>query len=134
MVRPLLAGAFAAAGLVVLVIGCGSGTEAQTNSTGSTPSTSSTGGTTDPGTTTPTVAVDFDKDVKPVVENYCTPCHTGPDPKGGIDVTKLTSSDSATFAKMARMVDGGKMPPRNGKPLPADVKTKLVSDLKSLSG
>ncbi|MBS1712809.1 MAG: hypothetical protein JST30_00580 [Armatimonadetes bacterium] len=93
-----------------------------------------TGGTTGGGTTT---AVDFEKDVKPVVTEYCATCHGGEKPAGGIDATKIATNDDAkgagpTFAKMADEVEGGKMPPPKGKPLPADVKAKLVADLRAL--
>lgn len=122
----------AAFAVLTFAIGCSSGGDAAKD-----PDTSKSVAnepTKSEGTTT---TVDFVKDVKPTMESYCAPCHLG-EGKKGITLDEFQTNEQATAnkGKLARMlaeVEAGKMPPPNGKPLPEDVKTKLVADMKSLS-
>jgi hypothetical protein len=79
-------------------------------------------------------AVDFEKDLKPALTTYCTPCHAGTEPKKGIDVTKLTAADKDKFGKIASEIEGGKMPPKDAKQPSEDEKKKVVDGLKALAG
>lgn len=81
--------------------------------------------------------IDFEMEIKPVLQSYCMPCHGGAG-KGGVSLDALATNDQASantgiLAKMAGAVEGGKMPPPDGKPIPEDVKTKLIADLKTAS-
>ena len=123
-----------AIGTMVFLAGCAKQPESTTTTENSSPSTSSETPKTDAPKTDAgsTTAVDFEKSVKPVLVEYCAQCHSGPTPKKGLDVTKLTGTEKPNFNHMASEVEEGKMPPPNAKQLPADVKTKLSADLKAL--
>ncbi len=115
-----------------MVSGCSSSSSSPSDGS-STPNTTTS---TAPGNGS-TTTVDFVKDVQPVIQEYCVGCHSGGNPAGGVDMSILKTNDDAKankamLSKMEIMVEGGKMPPRRGKPLPDDVKTKLIGQLKSL--
>ena len=82
--------------------------------------------------------LDFVANVRPTLEAYCLPCHGGAG-KGGVSLDALTTNEAAAanavvFREMAEEIEAGKMPPKDAKPLPDDVKAKLVADLKTLGG
>ena len=75
---------------------------------------------------------DFDKDVVPVLAARCLECHSGADPKGGLDLTRkdavLGAKGSVTPGKpdaseLWKKVAADEMPPK--KPLPAAEKAIL---------
>lgn len=77
-------------------------------------------------------ASDFDKDVVPVLAARCLDCHSGADPKGGLDLTRkdsvLGAKGSVTPGKpdaseLWKKVAADEMPPK--KPLSADEKAIL---------
>ncbi|HRF59610.1 MAG TPA: hypothetical protein PLH94_06800 [Fimbriimonadaceae bacterium] len=81
--------------------------------------------------------IDFETEIKPVLQTYCMPCHGGAG-KGGVSLDALATNDQAAansgiLQKMAGAIEGGKMPPATGKPIPDDVKAKLIADLKAAS-
>ena len=137
---------FALASLALIVAGCSGGAEGtkapgnpevdMKSPIGADGGTSGApeGGTTGGGAT---ATVEFERDVKPVITEYCVTCHSGPKPADDIDMSKLLTNDDAKaaagmFAKMAQVVESGKMPPAKGKPLPDDVKAKLIANLHTL--
>lgn len=114
-------------GVALLALGCAKPDESADS--GSKPSGDGGGKT--------AMKVDFEKEIKPVLQSYCMPCHGGAG-KGGVSLDVLaTNADAAAnsgiLSKMAGQVEAGKMPPPNGKPIPDEVKTKLIADLKAAS-
>src|SRR5207248_7657685 len=68
------------------------------------------------------VQLDFAKDVVPFLKEYCTGCHGGPKPKGGLDLTKFKDADTAgqhkhIWDKVVTNLRTGEMPP-SGRPKP----------------
>jgi hypothetical protein len=57
---------------------------------------------------------DFDREVAPVLAALCLDCHSGPKPKGDLDLSRKAGVDAAEVWKR---VEAGEMPPK--KPLPA---------------
>ncbi|MBA4064446.1 MAG: hypothetical protein C0501_12180 [Isosphaera sp.] len=57
---------------------------------------------------------DFDREVAPVLAARCLDCHSGPKPKGDLDLSRKAGVDPA---EVWRRVEAGEMPPK--KPLPA---------------
>ena len=115
--------------LAVFVTGCATQPEPTLTPSDKPPITPKLDANDKTGAMTP---VDFAKDVKPHIDAYCLPCHAGPKPKGDVDMTKLTGTEKETFAKMAKMVEEGKMPPEKGKPIPEAEKAKVIADFKAL--
>ncbi len=73
-------------------------------------------------------APDFDKDVVPVLAARCLDCHSGADPKGGLDLTRKESARAAVGEKLDtselwKKVAADEMPPK--KPLSAEEKAVL---------
>src|SRR5947209_7727770 len=74
----------------------------------------------------------FDKNVAPLFARHCLDCHSGPKPRGGLDLAShaaaLTGGKSgkaivpgnAQASLLWKHVESGKMPPK--KPLSADEK------------
>ena len=87
----------------------------------------------------PATNVTFTKDVLPVFRKYCIDCHSGPKPKGSVDVTTvamimkggkngrpiLKAGDPANSSIFVT-VEEGTMPPE-GK-APTDAEKKLIKD------
>src|SRR5256885_5041987 len=68
------------------------------------------------------ILLDFAKDVVPFLKEYCTGCHGGPKPKGGLDLTKFKDADTAgqhkhIWDKVVTNLRTGEMPPA-GRPKP----------------
>jgi hypothetical protein len=63
---------------------------------------------------------DFDKEIAPILVKRCAKCHSGADPKAGLDITKKTAVD---VEAVLEMVNEDKMPPK--KPLAAAEKALL---------
>jgi hypothetical protein len=73
-------------------------------------------------------AVDFDRQVAPLLAQHCLDCHSGPKPKGRLDLTRrrtaLTGGRSGAVvlpgkpddSLLCRYVEAGRMPPK--RPLP----------------
>ena len=125
------------ASLAVLVIGIGCSSGGGESTTTNEPSKSSSDAEPKKSDSGTTAAVDFEKEVKPVMQTYCTPCHLGAG-KDGITLDDFqtnaqAAANAATMHKMLLEVEGGKMPPAAGKPIPEDVKAKLIADMKALT-
>ncbi|HRI45330.1 MAG TPA: hypothetical protein PLL78_13750 [Fimbriimonadaceae bacterium] len=133
MTRTRLLPLVASLALLALGIGCSSGRgDSSTTTESAKPSASEEPKKTDAGTT---AAIDFEKEVKPVMHTYCVPCHLGAG-KDNITLDDFqtnaqAAANVATLHKMLLEVEGGKMPPKNAKPIPADVKAKLIADMKA---
>jgi formylglycine-generating enzyme required for sulfatase activity len=56
-------------------------------------------------------AADFDKDIRPVLEEHCTACHGSVKQLGGIRLDAPSGLEAATAAKVLASLDAGKMPP-----------------------
>ena len=74
---------------------------------------------------------DFDRDVAPLLAEHCLSCHSGPKPKGDLDLSRkatataegrITPGDLAK-SELWQQVESGEMPPK--KPLPAATKAIL---------
>ncbi|HYV39955.1 MAG TPA: DUF1592 domain-containing protein [Gemmataceae bacterium] len=66
--------------------------------------------------------VDFAKDVVPLIEKYCSSCHSGPKSKANLDLSKFKTFEDANknkqvWGKVAHNLRVGEMPPA-GKPRP----------------
>lgn len=134
-VRGLKWSSLALAALFVVMVGCTTPAE-NTDSGSKTPEA----GTNNPSNPTEDkggqmAKVDFEKDVKPNLTNFCGQCHTGASAKDGVDITVLTAADKDKFAKLAEEVEAGKMPPPKAAKQPTtEERAKLVADLKALAG
>lgn len=58
--------------------------------------------------------------VQAVLTNRCARCHSGADPKGGLDLTDLSKLDDLAAHKVELLARKGKMPPpdNGGAPIP----------------
>jgi hypothetical protein len=72
---------------------------------------------------------DFDRDVAPLLASRCLDCHSGTDPKGGLDLTRKDKTAKAVSAgkpdesELWKKVASDEMPPK--KPLSAEEKAVL---------
>ena len=72
---------------------------------------------------------EFDRDVAPVLVSRCLDCHSGADPKGGLDLSRADRAKTALApgkpdaSELWRKVASGEMPPK--KPLPTEEKAVL---------
>lgn len=80
-----------------------------------------------------TVATDpFQKQVLPVLEQYCIDCHSGDEPSAGLALDLFTSHDEAikagrTWAKVYDAIESKTMPPEDAEPLPAKDYAKVMN-------
>jgi len=79
-------------------------------------------------------APDFEKQVKPVLATYCSACHTGKTPSGGINpIQYRTMADvqkaSKEFERVLAALRTGTMPPAGAKQPTANERKKLIVDL-----
>jgi hypothetical protein len=80
-------------------------------------------------------SIDFDKQIAPILAERCLSCHSGAEPKGGLDLSKrehaMTGGDQGPILAAGKpgdsllweYIDQNKMPPK--KPLPVAEKTLL---------
>lgn len=120
---PLLS---ALSGAIVLgIIGCSSPPEGDPTASGT-------------STSVPAESTDaFVMNAKPIIDNICKNCHSGPKPKGNIDMTKFATevdakANIATIHKMIEELEERKMPPPNMVPMSDDDRSKLIAALKAL--
>lgn len=82
-------------------------------------------------TALPAGAIDFEKEIKPVLKQYCADCHNADKKKGDLDMTSMLTkpdfaADHDTWEKSADLLINHEMPPEK-KPQPtADARTKVV--------
>jgi len=92
------------------------------------------------GNVTQKPAPDFEKEVRPVLQNLCASCHTGPNAPAGINPTQYRSmaevqKASKEFERMLVALKAGTMPPPGSKQPTANERKKLIADLEAvLSG
>src|SRR5262249_28833863 len=75
-------------------------------------------------------ATDFAKEIVPFFEQYCSACHGGPKPKGGLDFSQFRDIETASqhkpvWEKVIAQLQAGEMPPA-GKPKPPREKVEQV--------
>ena len=80
---------------------------------------------------------DFLRDVRPLLEKRCFECHSGDEPKGGVDLSLAQDGGEArrmgsVFARAISMVELRKMPPESRRPLKDDERAGLVAALKDV--
>jgi len=76
----------------------------------------------------------FDRDIKPVVQTYCLPCHSGASASAGIKLdgfpdTKSLAKDTATWRKALRAVHERSMPPQGARRPSSERANTLVERL-----
>jgi hypothetical protein len=75
-----------------------------------------------------TPASSFDQTVSPFLTTYCTGCHSGAEPRAGVELTfadeaaarEKASSDGEFWGRVAGMVEEGTMPPGFAPSHPTD--------------
>src|SRR5262249_45278225 len=82
-------------------------------------------------------STDFLRDVRPILEKHCFECHSGDEPKGGVDLSLAQDGGEArrmgsVFPRAISMVERRKMPPESGRPLKDDERVALVAALKDV--
>jgi hypothetical protein len=96
------------------------------------------------GTKKPAVAAkkpvsEYGTRIKPVLDKFCAPCHTGQNPAGGVSFASLATEASARksqalLLKIGKNVHSGAMPPP-GLPKPSAVeKTRLMDWIDAVTG
>jgi cytochrome c len=85
-------------------------------------------------------AASYARDIKPILENNCSKCHSGDKPKGGFDVSSVESmmkgskkSKDKTVvggkpdaSQMYKLVSKGAMPPKAAKQRPSKAEIQLI--------
>ncbi|MBX9579454.1 MAG: DUF1549 domain-containing protein, partial [Gemmataceae bacterium] len=86
----------------------------------------------------PAAPPDFDRQVAPVLASHCLPCHSGPKPKGDLDLSRKAGASAAVVAgkpddsTLWQRVAAGEMPPK--KPLPEADRAVLKTWIESGAG
>lgn len=83
----------------------------------------------------PVQADEFQKSVKPLLDENCYECHGGKKPKGKANLAEINTLDQflakpALIEKMIRMVDVNDMPPEDGPKLDQKDRQKLLASLR----
>ena len=78
-----------------------------------------------------TQAADFQKEVRPLLNEFCNKCHSTKDHKGDLDLERFKSLDAVTRdAKVWQQVEEhlelGEMPPKDKPQLSSAQKAKLL--------
>lgn len=81
--------------------------------------------------TAPAFAVDFENDIRPLMQRYCVSCHNAETTKGDLDLSRFESTamvqDSlALWQRIAKRVESREMPPRKSRPLLSPQRKKLI--------
>jgi hypothetical protein len=77
------------------------------------------------------VAVDYEKEIRPMLQEYCVGCHSAEKKKGDLDLEPIIAKpdfakDQDTWDKILELTDNQEMPPEK-KPQPSDdARQKLV--------
>src|SRR5436190_6628912 len=72
----------------------------------------------------PCLAVDYDKDVKPLLEKFCADCHNPDKKKGDLDLSEIVAKADfprhhEVWEKVLELTENREMPPEK-KPQPDD--------------
>lgn len=81
--------------------------------------------------------VTFAKDVRPHVERWCAPCHSGANPAANVNPLKAKTDadvqkDDVTWERIARAIRSGHMPPEGSVQPTQEQRTFLVSAIESI--
>jgi hypothetical protein len=74
-------------------------------------------------------AVDFQKQVVPLLERYCVGCHSGPKKKGDLALDyrgRDAGADRESWRSVAERLESGEMPPEEKQPRPGDAEVDLI--------
>ena len=77
-------------------------------------------------------AADFQKDIRPLLNEFCTKCHSTKDHKGDLDLERFKSLDAVkrdakVWLQVEEQLELGEMPPKDKPQLSAAQKAKLVA-------
>ena len=80
----------------------------------------------------PTPAVDYTRDVQPLLQNYCYDCHGNGTAKSGLALDSYHNADDvragrAKWEALLRNVSSHVMPPDDGGPIPSNAERDLIS-------
>ncbi|PAW85344.1 MAG: hypothetical protein B9S33_09920 [Pedosphaera sp. Tous-C6FEB] len=75
---------------------------------------------------------DFQKDIRPLLNEFCTKCHSTKDPKGDLDLERFKSLDAVkrdpkVWLQVEEQLELAEMPPKDKPQLSAAQKAKLVA-------
>jgi hypothetical protein len=76
--------------------------------------------------------LDYAKDVRPVLDAYCTRCHGVTKPKAGLNLEKFKDEAAVLknplfWEKVAHQIRSGEMPPAGAKKIPLDKQERLLT-------
>jgi len=82
-------------------------------------------------------ALNFEKDVLPLVDKYCMDCHEGDKPKGALDLVRFETREMvldsfAVWQRMAMRIENNEMPPKDEKKPTEEERQILVTWIKDL--
>ncbi|MFM8468485.1 MAG: DUF1587 domain-containing protein, partial [Limisphaerales bacterium] len=77
-------------------------------------------------------AADFQKDIRPLLNEFCTKCHSTKDHKGDLDLERfksldLVKRDAKVWLQVEEQLELGEMPPKDKPQLSTAQKAKLVA-------
>lgn len=83
-----------------------------------------------------TTAADFQKEIRPLLTEFCLKCHSTKDHKGDLDLERFKSLDSLRSApkiwqQVEEQLELGEMPPKDKPQLSSAQKTKLIAWVRS---
>jgi len=84
-------------------------------------------------------AADFPKDIRPLLAEFCTKCHSTKDHKGDLDLERFKSLDAVkrnakVWQQVEEQLELGEMPPKDKPQLSTAQKTKLVAWVRGTLG
>ena len=79
-----------------------------------------------------TQAADFQKEVRPLLNEFCNKCHSTKDHKGDLDLERFKSLDAVTrdakvWQQVEEQLELGEMPPKDKPQLSSAQKAKLLA-------
>lgn len=85
------------------------------------------------------LANEFDRQIRPVLKQYCLDCHLSAEKEGELDLERFVSlaevrRDPVAWQKVAEMLDNGEMPPESSKQPSADERRTLRSWVEAYLG
>ncbi|NBV21235.1 MAG: DUF1592 domain-containing protein [Proteobacteria bacterium] len=85
------------------------------------------------------VAADFQKEVRPVLNEFCVKCHSTKDHKGDLDLERFKSLDTVKSApkiwqQVEEQLELGEMPPKDKPQLTSAQKTQLIAWVRGTLG
>ncbi|TWU06172.1 DUF1592 domain-containing protein [Stieleria varia] len=82
-------------------------------------------------------ADEFEREIRPVLGQYCIGCHSTKQTEGELDLEQFASADAAArspqvWQHVLEQLDNGEMPPKEERQLPAEVKTRLSASIQGM--